>query len=165
MTVTAGTTAHRYIASYSTEDEAFENAIEKTDKIALLVDISDPFRGIDKIIALKKRYRDTNKAIYMRLDSGDLLLQSIYAFTELRKAGMLDPVRDKIIIADISSVSDIRGIETMLPMECGIKIEDFVLYGLGGLIVAKNKLRDSVSAGYKLTQTEEGATGKLSADA
>jgi len=59
--VSAGTTAHRYLASYPTEDEAFVNAIEKTGKITLLVDLVDSYRGIDKIIALKKQYRETGK--------------------------------------------------------------------------------------------------------
>ena len=164
-TVSAGTTAHRYLASYSTEDEAFENAIEKTEKIAVLVDLVDSNRGIDKVVALKKKYRDSEKAIYMRLDSGDLLAQAVYAFTQLRKEGMLDPIRDKIIIADISDVSQIRAIETMVHVKCGIDPKDFILYGLGGLLVAKNKLRDAVSAAFKLTQTEDGPTGKLSNDA
>lgn len=38
QTLSGGTTAHRYFSCYPTEDEAFLNAIESTDKIALLVD-------------------------------------------------------------------------------------------------------------------------------
>jgi nicotinic acid phosphoribosyltransferase len=40
----SGTTAHRYLASYTTEDEAFRNAIKKTTKIALLVDLVDSYK-------------------------------------------------------------------------------------------------------------------------
>ncbi|HBB04354.1 TPA: hypothetical protein DCZ39_05700 [Patescibacteria group bacterium] len=39
-----GTTAHRYFACYPTENEAFTNAIEKHDKIALLVDLIDSYK-------------------------------------------------------------------------------------------------------------------------
>ncbi|MEI6673115.1 MAG: hypothetical protein WCL02_07530 [bacterium] len=67
--LSGGTTAHRYLACYPTEDEAFINAIHKADKIGLLVDLVDSYRGIDKIIALKKKYRSTGKIIGMRLDS------------------------------------------------------------------------------------------------
>ena len=35
---------------------------------------------------------------------------------------------------------------------------------MGGLLISKDKTRDSVSAAYKLTNTEEGPTGKLSND-
>jgi len=59
QTLSAGTTAHRYLACYHTEDEAFLNAIEKAEKITLLVDLIDSYKGIDKIIALKKKYRHT----------------------------------------------------------------------------------------------------------
>jgi hypothetical protein len=59
QTVSSGTTAHRYLACYPTEDEAFLNAIKKSDKITLLVDLVDSYKGIDKIIALKKKYRAT----------------------------------------------------------------------------------------------------------
>lgn len=126
------------------------------------MDLVDSIKGIDKIIALKKKYRDSGKAIYMRLDSGDLLAQAIYAMRKLGENGMLDPVRDKIIIADISDVSQIRAIETMVSVQCNIDPKQFILYGLGGLLVAKNKLRDAVSAAFKLTETEDGPTGKLS---
>ncbi|MDD4151516.1 MAG: nicotinamide phosphoribosyltransferase domain-containing protein, partial [Candidatus Gracilibacteria bacterium] len=55
--LSAGTTAHRYLASYENEDEAFENAVAKMDRVSLLVDLVDSIRGIDKIIELKKKYR------------------------------------------------------------------------------------------------------------
>ncbi|HCY21647.1 TPA: hypothetical protein DIC40_07560 [Patescibacteria group bacterium] len=69
QTLSGGTTAHRYFSCYPTEDEAFVNAIESSDKIALLVDLIDSYKGIDKIVALKKKYRATGKVVGMRLDS------------------------------------------------------------------------------------------------
>lgn len=161
--VSAGTTAHRYFASYSTEDEAFVNAIEKTDRIGLLVDLVDSYRWIDKIVALKKKYRRSGKIISMRLDSWDLVDQVLYALNKLKVEWMLDPAKDKIVVADISNVDKIREIEEKV-REAGFEPKDFILYGLWGLLVARNKLRDTVSAAFKLTQTEDGPTGKLSND-
>ncbi|MBP8016419.1 DUF5598 domain-containing protein [Candidatus Gracilibacteria bacterium] len=163
QTISAGTTAHRYFACYPTEDEAFVNAIEKTEKIALLVDLVDSYKGIDKIIALKKKYRNTGKIINMRLDSGDLVDQAIYALNKQKENGLLDPKLDKIVVADISNVDKIKEIEEKVKL-AGFEPKDFILYGLGGLLVARNKLRDALSAAFKLTDVNGEATGKLSND-
>ena len=158
------TTAHRYLACYSTEDEAFRNAIEKTDKVALLVDLVDSYKWIDKIIALKKEYRAKWKTIWMRLDSWDLVDQALYALKRQKEEWLLDPLKDKIVVADISNVDKIREIEDKV-REIWFDPKDFIVYWLGGLLVIKNKLRDSVSAAFKLTKTEEFDTWKLSNDA
>ncbi|HBB04355.1 TPA: hypothetical protein DCZ39_05705 [Patescibacteria group bacterium] len=76
---------------------------------------------------------------------------------------MLDPTLDKIVVADISTMDDIRRVENAVK-EAGFNPKDFIQYGLGGLLVARSKTRDAVSAGYKLTHTEDGPTGKLSND-
>lgn len=49
--------------------------------------------------------------------------------------------------------------------EAGFNPKDHIMYGLGGLLVAKEKTRDKLSVGYKLTETEEGAVMKFSSDA
>ncbi len=161
--LSGGTTAHRYFACYPTENEAFINAIEKCDKIALLVDLVDSYKGIDKIVALKKKYRNTGKIIGMRLDSGDLADQAVYALKKLQEHDMLDPKLDKIVVADISTVDDVRRVEDAV-IAAGFNPKDFIQYGLGWLLVARNKTRDALSAAYKLTDTEDWATGKLSND-
>lgn len=158
-----GTTAHRYFACYPTENEAFINAIEKCDKIALLVDLVDSYQWIEKIIALKKKYRASGKIIGMRLDSGDLADQAVYALKKLQEHDMLDPKIDKIVVADISTVDDVRRVEEAVTA-AGFNPKDFIHYGLWWLLVARNKTRDALSAAYKLTNTEDGATGKLSND-
>ena len=158
-----GTTAHRYLACYPSEDEAFLNAIETTDKICLLVDLVDSYKGIDKIVALKKKYRDSWKVIAMRLDSWNLADQAVYALRKLQEHNMLDSKIDKIVVADISTVDDVRRVEEAVT-EAGFNPKDFIQYGLGWLLVARNKTRDALSAGYKLTETENGPTGKLSND-
>lgn len=158
------TTAHRYLACYKTEDEAFRNAIEKADKIWLLVDLVDSYRWIDKIVELKKEYREKGKIIWMRLDSWNLVDQAIYALNKQKENWLLDPAKDKIVVADISDVDQIKEIEEKV-LAAWFNPKDYIVYGLGWLLVAKNKLRDIMSAVLKLTLTEEFATWKLSNDA
>ncbi len=158
-----GTTAHRYFSSYPTEDAAFINAIEKSENIALLVDLIDSYQGIDKIIALKKKYRDTGKVIAMRLDSGNICDQVLYALKQLQAHDMLDPSKDKIVASDISSIEEIIEIEEAVK-KAWFNPKDFIQYGLGGLLIARNKTRDALSVGYKLTEAEHEPTGKLSND-
>ena len=160
----AGTIAHRFLASYPTEEGAFREAIEKNEKIALLIDLIEPYRGIDRAVALKKEYRASGKAVWMRLDSGDLAAQAVYALEQCRDRGMLDPALDKVVVADISSVADVIRVEEAVA-KAGFDPKKFIVYGLGGLLVATKKTRDALSAAFKLTETEDGVTGKLSADA
>lgn len=158
------TTAHRYLACYRTEDEAFRNAIEKADKVWLLVDLVDSYRWIDKIIALKKDHREQGKIIWMRLDSWDLVDQAIYALNKQKENWLLDVAKDKIVVADISDIEQIKEIEDKV-QAAWFNPKDFIVYWLGWLLVAKNKLRDVMSAVLKLTMTEDFATWKLSNDA
>jgi hypothetical protein len=48
------------------------DAIEKTDKITLLADFVDTHSGLPKILDFKEEYRNENKIITPRLDSGDI---------------------------------------------------------------------------------------------
>ena len=156
----SGTTAHRYYASYPTEEEAMEEAIKSEDTLALLIDLNESYSGIEKAIALKKKYRHTGKRIAIRLDSGDIAGQAVYALRRLKEEGMCDPDMDKVMASDISSIEGIRHVENSV-REAGFDPKDFIMYGLGGLLVAKEKTRDKLSVGYKLTDTEEGAVIKL----
>jgi nicotinic acid phosphoribosyltransferase len=76
---------------------------------------------------------------------------------------MLDPARDYITISEgISSKEAIKNLEDAV-RAAGFSTA-LLKYGSGGLLVAKDKTRDSVSAAYKLTNTTNGPTGKLSDD-
>nr|MDD3720289.1 nicotinamide phosphoribosyltransferase domain-containing protein [Candidatus Gracilibacteria bacterium] len=156
-----GTTAHRFFTAYPTEDEAMQEAVEKNDKIALLVDSVEAYAGIDKIIALKKKY--PGKIIAPRLDSGDLANQAVYALQKMKENSMLNPMTNKIVVADISTIEDIVEVELAVT-EAGFNPKDYIVYGLGGLLIAREKTRDIVSAGYKLSATENGGTMKFSND-
>ena len=157
-----GTTAHRFFTAYPSEDEAMQEAIDKNDKIALLVDSVEAFAGIDKVMALKKKY--PWKIIAPRLDSWDLAEQAIYALQKMKKQWMTSPLFHKIVIADISTVQDIIDIETKI-IQAWFNPKDNIVYGLWGLLIAREKTRDIVSAWYKLSCSENWGTMKFSNDA
>ena len=160
--VSSGTIAHRYLSVRPTEEEAFRTAVERTDKISLLVDLNDSIKWIDKAMKLKKEFRDSGKNISMRLDSWDLQGQAIYGLQQIKAAGMIDdPLHNKIVVADISNIDDIKGMELAVT-QAGFEPKDHIIYGIGWLLVAKGKTRDAMSAGYKAINTPEGPTGKLS---
>jgi putative nicotinate phosphoribosyltransferase len=158
--VSGGTTAHRLFAAYDTELEAMEAAIAACDRVTLLVDLVEPYAGIEKVIALKKRHRGDGKAIFMRLDSGDLAAQAVHALSRLRAEGMEDPALDRISIADVSTPADIERIDAAV-RGIGVDPRRFVSYVTGHLLVMRNKTRNAVSAAYKLTETAGRLTGKL----
>jgi nicotinic acid phosphoribosyltransferase len=158
--LSGGTTAHRFFACYDTELEAMEAAIQRCDKVTLLVDLIDPYNGIQKIIGLKEKYRNQGKTIYMRLDSGNLIEQAIHALKEQKKAGMTDPAQDKISIADVSGPEDIFAVETAIT-DAGFNPQEFITYVTGEMLVMKNKTRNCMSAAYKLTECNGKFTGKL----
>lgn len=161
--ITDGTTAHRYFTAFPTEDEAMEQAIIKNDKIALLVDSVEAYNWIDKIVNLKKKYKDERKVIAPRLDSWDLAKQAIYALKEFQKAWFTDPTTNKIVVADIGTIDDIIEIEEAVK-NAWFNPKDYIVYGLWGLLIAREKTRDVVSAWFKLSNTENGWTMKFSND-
>jgi nicotinic acid phosphoribosyltransferase len=158
----AGTTAHRFYASYPSEDEAMDAAVEKMDKITLLTDFVDTHNGVEKVIEYKKNNPD--KIVYPRLDSGDITQLTLDTLQRQKDAGMSDTARDKVCVSEgISTIEKLKNLENTV-RENGFSTA-FLSYGSGGLLVSKNKTRDSVSAAYKLTNTaENGPTGKLSDD-
>lgn len=156
-----GTTAHRFFTSYSTEDEAMEEAVQKNDKIALLVDSVEAYTWINKVIALKKKY--PGKIIAPRLDSWDLANQTVYTLQKMKENWMMNPLNNKIIVADISTIEDIIEIELALT-EAWFNPKDYIIYGLWGLLIAREKTRDIVSAWFKLSQSENEPTMKFSND-
>lgn len=155
------TTAHRFFTAYPTEDEAMQEAVEKSDKIALLVDSVEAYSWIDKVIALKKKY--PGKIIAPRLDSWDLASQAIYALNKMKENWMMNPLSNKIVVADISTIEDIIEVELAVT-EAWFNPRDYIVYGLGWLLIAREKTRDIVSAWYKLSATENWWTMKFSND-
>ncbi len=149
-----GTLGHRFIQFYDTEEEAFREAIEKTNATSLLIDLTDSYRGIDMALRLKHEYRDTGKKIWIRLDSGNITEQTIYTLQKFQELGFMDPILDKVVVEDLSTVDDMVAIDQAVEA-AGFNPKAHVLYGAGGLLVTKMKGRSDASTGYKLSQVEQ----------
>lgn len=146
-----GTMGHRYVQFKNTEIEAFETAIEKSESsVTLLIDLIDSYKGIDKALELKKKHRNTGKKIWIRVDSGDLIAQTLYILGRQRELGFTDPAMDKVVIEDLNEIEDMEKIENAVS-EAGYNPQAFLLFGAGGLLVTKDKERSKASTGYKLT--------------
>jgi nicotinic acid phosphoribosyltransferase len=151
--LTGGTTAHRFYASYPSEDEAMREAVENTERIALLTDFVETRSGLEKVLDLKEEFRDTGKVIIPRLDSGDIPTLTVEALQMQKERGMLDSKRDTVTVSEgLSSIEAVRALEEKVK-KAGFSTE-LLKYGIGGLLVSKDKTRDSVSGAYKLTDTE-----------
>ncbi len=89
-----GTVPHALIELYPTEQEAFEAIAQAYNRYTLLLDTYDPRRAIHTAIETALRSQETlgHTLAAVRLDSGDLLTDSIYVREQLQKAG-LDQVR------------------------------------------------------------------------
>ncbi len=145
-----GTLGHRFIQFYDTEEQSFREAVEKTNTTSLLIDLTNSYRGIDIALKLKKEYRNTGKKIWIRLDSGNLLEQTIYTLTKFKELGFDDAALDKVVIEDISTVDDMVKIDEAVSA-AGFDPKKHVIYGAGGLLVTKMKGRSDASTGYKLS--------------
>jgi len=82
---TYGTQAHSWVMAHEDEAEAFEHFLDAfPDGSVLLVDTYDVHNAVKKIIQMKR------KPAGIRLDSGDLAADSIWARRALDKAGCKD---------------------------------------------------------------------------
>ncbi len=80
-----GTQAHSWIMAHEDEAEAFKNFLQVfPERSTLLVDTYDVRAAIDKIIAAGQKPRG------IRLDSGDVLADSVWARERFREAGWDD---------------------------------------------------------------------------
>src|SRR5260370_5533116 len=87
-----GTAPHALIELYSTEEEAFEAIAAAYNRYTLLLDTYDPRRAIHTAIGVALRSQETlgHTLAAVRLDSGDLVADSIYAREQLDKAGLAE---------------------------------------------------------------------------
>jgi nicotinate phosphoribosyltransferase len=148
-----GTLGHRFIQFYDTEEASYREAIERTNATSLLIDLTDSYRGINKALELKEEYRETGKKIWIRLDSGNILEQVIYALGKFKELGFDDAALDKVVVEDISTVDEMVAIDEAVAA-AGFDAKKHVLYGAGGLLVTKMKGRSDASTGYKLSGVE-----------
>jgi len=94
-----GTHAHSWVQAFDSEPEAFDAfADTMPNNCVLLVDTYDVERGIEHAIATARMLeRRGQRLLGIRLDSGDLLLQSRAARRRLNEAGLEDVA---IVVSD-----------------------------------------------------------------
>ena len=85
-----GTVPHALIELFPSEEEAFEAVAEAYNRYTLLLDTYDPRQAIHTAIGVALRSQETlgHTLAAVRLDSGDLVADSIYIRKELDKAGL-----------------------------------------------------------------------------
>src|SRR6266700_1364929 len=85
-----GTVPHALIELYSTEEEAFEAIAAAYNRYTLLLDTYDPRQAIHTAIGVALRSQETlgHTLAAVRLDSGDIVADSIYVREQLDKAGL-----------------------------------------------------------------------------
>ncbi len=85
-----GTVPHALIELFPTEEEAFEAVANAYNRYTLLLDTYNPRVAIHTAIAVALRSQETlgHTLAAVRLDSGDLVADSIYIREELDKAGL-----------------------------------------------------------------------------
>ena len=161
---TSGTTAHRFYASYDSEDEAMEAAAE-INNMVILTDLIDPISWIDKALKIKQRKQSEWKNVMLRLDSGDIAQLAIYALNRQKELWMMDFKKDKICISDgVSTIGKFRDEVCDAVRKAWFDPDLYLMFWIGWWLIANNKTRDAMSAAYKLTNTEEWPTWKLSGD-
>ena len=136
-----GTQAHSWIMAHEEEEEAFAKFLDVfPEQSVLLVDTYEVRAAIDKIIAMGRKPRG------VRLDSGDVRADSIYARNRLNQAGWKD-----VIIFASGDLDEDRITELLAG---GALIDGF---GVGTALVNSS---DSPALGviYKLVETEFDST-------
>ncbi len=85
-----GTVPHALIELFPTEEEAFEAVAEAYNRYTLLLDTYNARNAIHTAIEVEMRSQETfgHTLVAVRLDSGDLVADSIYVREQLDKAGL-----------------------------------------------------------------------------
>jgi nicotinate phosphoribosyltransferase len=85
-----GTVPHALIELFPTEEEAFQAIAEAYNRYTLLLDTYDPRQAIHTAIGVALRSQETlgHTLAAVRLDSGDMVADSIYIREQLDKAGL-----------------------------------------------------------------------------
>ncbi|RAQ98117.1 nicotinate phosphoribosyltransferase [Thermogemmatispora tikiterensis] len=85
-----GTVPHALIELFDSEEEAFEAVAQAYNRYTLLLDTYDPRRAIHTAIEVALRAQETlgHTLAAVRIDSGDLVADSLYIREQLDKAGL-----------------------------------------------------------------------------
>src|SRR5690348_3417929 len=114
-----GTVPHALIELFPTEEDAFEAIAAAYNRYTLLLDTYDTRQAIHTAITVALRFQETlgHTLAAVRLDSGDLVADSIYVREQLDKAG-LDNVR-------ILASNDLDEWKIAALLEAGAAIDSF----------------------------------------
>jgi len=114
-----GTVPHALIEMFPTEEEAFEAIANAYNRYTLLLDTYDPRHAIHTAVQVALRSQETvgHTLAAVRLDSGDLVADSIYVREQLDKAG-LTTVR-------ILASGDLDEWKIMEMLEAGAAVDSF----------------------------------------
>jgi nicotinate phosphoribosyltransferase len=153
-----GTVPHALIEMFETEEEAFEAVAQAYNRYTLLLDTYDTRQAIHTAIAVALRTQETlgHTLAAVRIDSGDLVADSIYIREQLDRAEM-HSVRilasgdlDEWKIADLLKAGaqiDSFGVGTMLGSGAG-SVERGVPGGSLGLVYKEVWYVDETGAEY-----------------
>ncbi len=120
-----------------------------------MVDLNETYHGIDLAMKIKQEFRNTPKKIWIRLDSGDVCAQTLYALQTQQRLGLMDPVKDKIVVEGIEHIDEMAAIDEKV-RAAGFDPKQFVLYGAGGLLISDHTTRADVSSAFKLSRRSDG---------
>jgi nicotinate phosphoribosyltransferase len=136
---TYGTQAHSWIMAHDTEEEAFAQFMDIFPRHSvLLLDTYDVRAALEKVIAARRKPRG------VRLDSGDVVADSVWARQRLDDAGWGD------VEIFISGELDEVRISSLL--ESGARVDTFGV----GTSLSTSSDAPSLSVLYKLVEVERG---------
>ncbi len=136
---TFGTQAHSWIMAHRNEVEAFEHFLDVfPEGTTLLVDTYDVRRAVETIVALGR------KPGGIRLDSGDLVKDSLWARRRLDRAGWTD--------VQIFASGDLDEYKIADLLRCGARVDAFGV----GTALATSSDAPTLGVIYKLVETERG---------
>jgi len=136
---TYGTQAHSWIMAHEDEEEAFDQFLDVFPEHAvLLVDTYDVRAAVEKIIAGARKPRG------VRLDSGDLVADSIWVRRRLDEAGWSD--------VQVFASGDLDEDRIAALLESGARIDAFGV----GTALATSADAPSLGVIYKLVEVERG---------
>jgi nicotinate phosphoribosyltransferase len=133
-----GTQAHSWIMAHADETEAFRTFLEVFPQATLLVDTYNVRAAIEKIISLGRKPRA------IRLDSGDILVDSCWARERLDQSGWND------VQIFVSGDLDEQRIQQLL--SSGARVDGFGV----GTALSTSSDAPSMSVIYKLVELERG---------
>jgi nicotinate phosphoribosyltransferase len=148
---TTGTIPHALVQAYPSEEDAFRAVAESLDHYSLLLDTYDVHRAIETAVevAHEAQARLGHVLTAVRLDSGDLLVDSQYVRSVLDEGGL--PETKVLVSGDIDEFRIAELLAAGAPI-VGFGVGGYLAVGLGS--VASGTVGGVLGAVYKLVWYE-----------